>query len=115
GRSRRVWPVDIPSLVDAGWVLDVDVGDQRAAMWDAADQVFPGQPLQRFADWSPPDLELVAQTAFLDHRAGRHVEADDAVSNAQVGLLTLGADSLRGRAVGAPGGQCPSLRSHPLL
>jgi len=61
------------------------------------------------------DFELIAQTAFLDDRAGRHVQADDAVSNAKVGFLALGAGGLGGRAVGAPRRQCPSLRSHPLL
>src|SRR5947208_15678933 len=76
-------------LGDAGQIGDVDVGDERAAVGDRSNEVFPCEALEGFANRGPPDAELLAQPGFVDHRAGRHLQAHDPVEDACVRLLAL--------------------------
>ena len=105
---------DDADLGDAREVGDVDFRHKRAAVGHAAHQVLPGQPLQGLPDRGATNLELVTEPTFLDHRAGRHVEADDAVSNPKVGFFALRSRRVRDSAQRMPSSNRPSLRCQPL-
>ena len=112
---RGVALEDNTDLGDARQVGDVDIGDEGSAVGHAANQVLPGEALQCLPDRCPPDLELVAEAALLDHRPGRHVEAHDPVSYPEVGHLALRAHGIRDGAPRSPRRQHASLRSQTLL
>ena len=89
GQPRGVGLEDEPNLGDARQVGDVDVGDERSAVGDRANQVLAGEALQRLPDRRAADLELLLEPRLVDDRARPHLEPQDALEDAAVRLLAL--------------------------
>ena len=80
-----------PHFGKAMEVGEIDIADERAAVWDEGDQIFVRQPLQCLADRRPPQAELLAQASLFDHRSWSELERDDLIPDQEVGALALGA------------------------
>src|SRR6266849_5615417 len=94
GEPRRVALQHDTHLGDAREVRYVDVGDEGAAVGDAAHQLLVREPLQRLADRGAADRQLLAQLRLVHERTRRQREREDAVAYQEISGFALGARRL---------------------
>ena len=72
-------------------LLDVDLGDHRAAFRQDHDEVLLLQLLERLPDWRPSDAQRRAQAGLGDELARLQLEGDDHFLKTTVSLICEGA------------------------
>ena len=95
GGAAHDQPLDFAARFQQPQLLpDVDLRHQVAALGQDHDQVFAGEPLQRFADRRAADAQPLGQRRFRDRDARAQLQRDDQFLELGVGLVGQRADAV---------------------